>query len=409
MSDAFATEFEPPIAAGEPTRKARTTLAKRLADIVCLPTSRITPQERHLTGDLLIEMLKDGDLALRTRCARRIAALSEAPSLIVRFLARDEIEVARPILEDSDALSEGDLVATAYAAGPAHRAIIAARRDVTELVADAIVAHHEPDVIATLLSNKDAEISQTSIEHIVADSRDHDEYPPLLAGRAELRPGHGFAMFWWADPDTRRVILRRFAVERQLLQEAASDVFAMAAAENWSDPLTRKALQFIERRQRNRGAIAKSPFASLEDAIDHADRHGVDRSTAEEISYLAGLKPATGAKLLSDIGGEPIAVLCKGTGLKRAYFNRLWTALRRPISGETGEDAAYERALETFDSLSADKAQTVLRYWNWALTSAFAPTVARALDAEGASADGDLTTPELTARLVFGRSSNSPS
>jgi len=50
-------------------------------------------------------------------------------------------------------------------------------------------------------------------------------------------------------------------VSREILQDAASDVFAMAVAEGWTDPLSRKALQFIERRQRNRAAIDKSPFA----------------------------------------------------------------------------------------------------------------------------------------------------
>jgi S-formylglutathione hydrolase len=51
------------------------------------------------------------------------------------------------------------------------------------------------------------------------------------------------------------------------LGDAAGDVFPMAAAEGWSDPLVRKALQFIERRQRNRSAVAKSPFASLDEAV----------------------------------------------------------------------------------------------------------------------------------------------
>ena len=37
---------------------------------------------------------------------------------------------------------------------------------------------------------------------------------------------------------------------------AGAFALAVAAEEGWQDPLSRKALQFIERRQRNRAAIA---------------------------------------------------------------------------------------------------------------------------------------------------------
>ena len=86
-------------------------------------------------------------------------------------------------------------------------------------------------------------------------------------------------MFWWSEPDCRRSILQRFAVSREVLQEAAGDVFAMATEEGWQDPLSRKALQFIERRQRNRAAIAKSPFDSLDQAVASAQT-GLTRETA---------------------------------------------------------------------------------------------------------------------------------
>ena len=65
----------------------------------------------------------------------------------------------------------------------------------------------------------------------------------------------------------RRAVLQRFAVSREVLQDSVEDLFAVAAAEGWSDPVTRKALQFIERRQRNRAAIDKSPYSGLEDAV----------------------------------------------------------------------------------------------------------------------------------------------
>ena len=63
---------------------------------------------------------------------------------------------------------------------------------------------------------------------------------------------------------------------------------------------------------------------------------------AEEISYLSGLKPMTGAKILTDPGGEPMAILCKAAGLPRDAVLDLWRALRRPETERDGQPSQAE-------------------------------------------------------------------
>jgi len=200
----------------------------------------------------------------------------------------------------------------------------------------------------------------------------------------------------------RRTILSRFGVNREIMQDMASDVFAMAAAEKWQDPLSRKALQFIERRQRNRAAIEKSPYVSLEAAIADAAERGMTRKMAEEISYMSGLKPSTGAKLLRDAGGEGLAVLCKATGLSKKALRALWHALRRPARDEEGKvHPDLANVLVAYDMLAVDRAQTVLRYWNWSLSSALTHVMLRALS-RGEEMDMDgLSVPQRAAMLAF--------
>ena len=201
----------------------------------------------------------------------------------------------------------------------------------------------------------------------------------------------------------RRIILQRFAVSREVLQEAAGDVFPMAAEENWQDSLTRKALQFIERRQRNRTAIAKSPYASLEAAVKAAEP-GVTRELTEEISYLSGIKPMTGAKIFTDPGGEPIAILCKATGLPKSALRSLWRGLMRRETDSSGALwPAFERVLITYDMIAVDRAQTVLRYWNWSLSSALTPALVRAIRAGDDSERDEFSTPQRAAMMVLSK------
>ncbi|MGR4865309.1 DUF2336 domain-containing protein [Caulobacter sp. LARHSG274] len=396
-----------PLASAEPatgaTPRARAALLKRLADVVCLPASRINAFERSMTADLLVEMLRDAVTAEREKVARRLANLAEMPGVLVRLLLRDELPVARALLEHSPNLSDADLISCLYNAGHEHRRLIAQRRGVSEVVADALVDMGETVVIEILLKNDLARFSHQGLENIVAASRDNPQLIPLLLKRPELRPSHAYVMFWWSDAEARRTILQRFAVSREILQDAVGDVFPMASAEGWQDPLSRKALQFIERRQRNRAAIAKSPYDSLEAAVAAA-QDGMNRETAEEIAYLSGLKPMTGAKIFTDPGGEPLAILCKATGLPRAAVRALWRGLRRPETDASGAPTeALDRVLTVFDTVAVDRAQTVLRYWNWSLSSAMTPALLKAIREGDEAAVDEYSVPQRAAMLALSR------
>jgi uncharacterized protein (DUF2336 family) len=398
MSEAALELAEAPA----PVAKSRTTLLKRLADVVCLPSSRVNTFERSMTADLLVEMLREATQAERARVAKRLCQLVEIPNTLLRLLLVDDIEVARPLLEESNALSDADLVHCVLTASVEHLKLVARRRDITEIVGEVLVDRGDAEVIRILLRNEVARLSQPIIDGVVAASRDEPALVPLVLKRPELRPSQAYVMFWWADAEARRIILQRFAVSREVLQEAAGDVFAIAASEGWQDAPSRKALQFIERRQRNRAAIEKSPYESLEDAVAAA-QGGMSSEVADEISYLAGVKPMTGAKIFADEGGEALAVLCKATGLPKAAVRALWRGMRRPETDSAGNVLpSFERVLITYEMIAVDRAQTVLRYWNWSLSSALTPALVQAIEAgDGEQVDG-FSVPQRTAMLALG-------
>ena len=390
------------------SRTARQVLLRRLADVVSLPASRINAFERAVAGDLLVDVLRPAPLEERRRVSLRLAPLGELPDALKRLLIRDEPQVAAPLLEDCAALSDADLIGCARDATTQHRMMMAARRDLSEAVTDTLLSWGEEAVIAAVLANPSARLTQTSLEGVIALSRSSRDLCAALLKRPEMRPSGAYVMFWWCGPADRRLILQRFAVSREVMQTSVEDVFAMAAAEGWHDPVARKALQFIERRQRNRAAIEKSPFTDLEAAVTAAATQGLSRELVSEIGYLSGVKPLTAAKIMGDPGGEPVAILCKATGLTRPNLLALWRSMRRP---ETTADGAvhpdWDRVQLTYEMLAVDRAQTVLRYWNWSLSSALTPALLRAIrDGEDQTID-EYSAPERAAALAladnFGR------
>ncbi|RZJ94171.1 MAG: DUF2336 domain-containing protein [Brevundimonas sp.] len=388
--------------------RARHALLKRLADVVSLPASRINAFERAVTGDLLVEMLRLAAPEDRRRVAQRLAPLSELPNSLARMLLRDEPEIAGLLIEQCASLTDSDLVGCARDTTPEHRFLMAGRRGLSEIVTETLMSFGEDAVIECVLRNTTARLSQLGVEGVVSLSRHSAQLREHLLRRPELRPSGAYVMFWWCDAAERRVILQRFAVSREVMQEVSEDVFAMAAKEGWADPVSRKALQFIERRQRNRAAIAKSPFDSLEAAVSSAAANGLSRETAAEISYLAGVKPLTGAKILGDPGGEPLAILCKATGMGRLDLENLWRSMRRPERTEAGAlHPAWERVLTTYEMLAVDRAQTVLRYWNWSLSSALTPALMQAIRSGESEGLDEYSAPERAAMMAlaenFGR------
>lgn len=397
-----------PIPFGTPENeggRARRILLRRLIDYVALPGSQVAPQDRSMGGDILLDMLFHASEEEKRLCAERLTTLSEAPRRVLRYLAQNELEIARPLLESSDAFDSSDLIEILDHVSMEHRKLIAKRKRVPIVVCDHLARRSEIAVVKALVENKGAEFSETAMDVLVERSSKEEGLSPLLIKRFELKPAQAMAMFWWSDRDTRRMILQRHAADRAEMVAMCADVFAIAADEGWSDPVARKTLQLIERRQRNRAAIDRSPYESLENAVEVAATMGMSPELVQEIGYLAGIKPVTSAKILSDPGGEGIAVLCKATGLKRPSLKSFWLALRRPVDAEDGTlDPMFSHLLETYDLLSVAKAQTTLRYWNWSLSSAFSP---RNNSQSGAGLDqandeSAFSTARRTASLVFG-------
>ncbi len=384
---------------------ARRTLLRRLIDFIAMPASQVAPQDRSMGGDILLDMLFHATDSDRLLCAKRIATLSDAPRRLLRYLAQCNIDIARPLLEDSPSFDSSDLLEIVDQVTSDHRMLIAKRKRVPTVVCDQLARRGEVSVVKALVQNKGAELSETAIDILVERSRKEGDLSSLLITRLELKPAQAMAMFWWSNRDTRRTILQRHAADRAEMVGMCADVFAIAAKEGWSDPVARKTLQLIERRQRNRQAIDRSEFDSLEAAIESAAALGMTTEMVEEIGYLAGIKPVTSAKILSDTGGEGIAVLCKATGLKKPSLQNLWISLKRPLEGDDGEPhMLYAHLVETYDLLSVAKAQTTLRYWNWSLSSSYSPAQGQPASDEAAHANDEtaFSAARRTASLVFG-------
>ncbi len=123
----------------------------------------------------------------RIDLARRLATQAKAPPRTLRQLAHDEIDVARPVLAQSAALTDDDLVSVALTRSDSHRMVVAARPAISEPVTDALSERGGPPVLRRLAANGTARFSGRGFERMVARSRGDDILQRLLAERKDMR------------------------------------------------------------------------------------------------------------------------------------------------------------------------------------------------------------------------------
>lgn len=340
----------------------RALLVRKLADIVVLPSGRISSNERSLAADMLLQVADKVEPVLRAELAKRVARVAESPPALVRMLMLDEPDVAEQILVGAETVPEALLIEAAHEGSMAHRMMIARRIDLGTAVADALLEHEELDVCKLLLKREECVLSPNAVNKLVAQSATAVDLQPLLLRRSELEPAHGFMMFWWVDAERRRRILARFALDRSLIQDALADLYPRVFRSSEEDDLVKEILILAERRHRPRGVNGEPVSMDVVKRTLAAAKKYPAQEIIDAVAMIAGVSRDLAARILRDPGGEPFAIMCKSLGVPRDDFFAIY---QQPgDADDEGPDKA-EYLLGVFDSMARDFCRAVLRYWDW--------------------------------------------
>ena len=129
----------------------RPTLLRVLTDLYLQRPAHSPDDERYYT-ELALRLIDATNVSERAALAARLAPYPSAPHPVIARLARDEIEVAGPILKHSPCLTPADLEAIAEERGGAYAEIIATRRPVAMPIVQAPVSDDPAKAEASELS-----------------------------------------------------------------------------------------------------------------------------------------------------------------------------------------------------------------------------------------------------------------
>jgi uncharacterized protein (DUF2336 family) len=145
-----------------------------------------TTAPQDLVTALLHLLVGDVEAQVRRSLAAAAAGSENLPAKVVSRLARDRIEVARPILEQSPLIEDAELIEIVRTNAMQYALAVAGRERVSEALADALVDSGHQPVVVRLAGNAGAELSAKTLNRVVEDWREDREVQDRLVRRPAL-------------------------------------------------------------------------------------------------------------------------------------------------------------------------------------------------------------------------------
>jgi len=157
-----------------------------------LIAGRYTDDEIWMFGEIIGRLEQDIEVAARAQLARRLAQTENAPLKIIKKFAFDDlIDVAGPVLRESERLDGRTLVANARSKSQLHLLAISQRKSIAEDVTDELVTRGNGEVVRTVATNNGARLSDFGILHIIKRSESDSILIEQLGRRKDI-PRHHF-------------------------------------------------------------------------------------------------------------------------------------------------------------------------------------------------------------------------
>lgn len=131
-------------------------------------------------------MVKDAEVRVRQALSKQLKDSDSVPHDVALSLARDVDDVSLPMLEFSSVLSDEDLVEIVASQDESKQVAIAKRGSVSEKVSEALVETKSETVVASLVENEGAEISENALQKVVEEFGSVESIQAPLVHRERL-------------------------------------------------------------------------------------------------------------------------------------------------------------------------------------------------------------------------------
>lgn len=334
----------------------RQELVSTIADIFSANTKVLSDQERAIMLDILQRLVGDAERTVRKAIADIVATLADAPDALIRFLANDDAEIAYPVLRESRVLGDEDLIEVIRNRTKEHQLAVAVRRGVSRTVTDALVEQGDENVIATLLDNPDADISEATMDYLVSESEKIDSFRAPIVRRNDLDPELAKRMFLWVSAALRKHIVETYQLPRSTVDDLMEQASKRAAERNDGNGIRDAADVLADKlMEKQRGEIVMTMLRAL--------RSGEVSLFEATFRKLTGLNRKMVQRILFEPEAEGLAIAAKSAGIPIEDFVKIYSMTQTAFSKREVVGKRTHRMIKFYQNLSQEAADEVTAQW----------------------------------------------
>ena len=165
----FLAELEDSVSRGTPESRLRALW--HATDI--LIAGRYSEEQIWTFGEIIGRLAEEIEIVARIRLANKLAPSNNAPIDVIKKLAFDDsIDVAGPVLRQSERLDAKTLVENARCKSQLHLLAISKRKSISNDVTDVLVVRSNKEVVTSVAANNGTRFSAFGFLHLVRRSED---------------------------------------------------------------------------------------------------------------------------------------------------------------------------------------------------------------------------------------------
>jgi len=207
--------------------EARCEVANKIAEQFA--NGEFGANEKRIAIEIFRVLVLDVERNVRRILSEKLAPSLEAPHDVILKLAKDEGDIAIPVLKKSFVLTEADLIdITANSQNVEVMSVIARREMISRELSEALIKKGNVAVISELLENNNATIDEQDLYAIYHNQVKNPPVLELMAKRGGIPIALAEKLFVAVSDEVKRVLTSHYNISIQTADDSSSFAREMA-------------------------------------------------------------------------------------------------------------------------------------------------------------------------------------
>lgn len=332
---------------------ARAELTSAVSALLAMDLS---PRESELIADILIGLMRQAEKDLKQALAEKLSLSDKVPLRLILQVSNDEIDVAAPVLRNSDVLGEMDLLYIIKSKGADYWREIAARKTLSDHVMNVLADTRDLDTAVTLAENSNIKLTGHALGILSDMAQNNEGLAHPLLHRDDVPDDIAAKLYRHVGEALKSYITTHYQIDGNVVSEAIDEIVIELEDvfdENKFMP-TQSIIRSVERFQEKGLLTVKMMLGTL--------KRGQFQTFVAMLSKYTGLNAETMVSILRQPSGQGLAVICRAFEISKQDFISFYLLSNRIRNGNKMVDMKdISRAITYYERIEPSIARDIIQ------------------------------------------------